>query len=104
VEEEADAPKKMRTGECLSLIISYSINPLCAGAQQRTWTVDGAIQDLLAGHYYCLDPAEQCQTKILTDAVMRGEFLTLSGARASGKTTRLFRLRELLEDEDYYCL
>ena len=68
------------------------------------WTVEGAIQDLLASHYYCLDPAEQSQTKILIDAVTRGEFRLLSGARASGKSTRLFRLRELLEAEGYYCL
>jgi energy-coupling factor transporter ATP-binding protein EcfA2 len=39
-----------------------------------------------------LDPVEQREHKLLVNAVLDSEFLLVLGARASGKTTRLFRL------------
>jgi len=58
----------------------------------------------MANHFFFLDPAENSQTKDVLRAVEDGEFLLVSGARASGKSTRLFRLRELLNDLGFYCL
>jgi hypothetical protein len=74
--EEADAPKRVRTGEFgrLSLTISILIQQTFVGARERTWTVDGAIQDLFPSQYYYVDPAEQSQTKELIGAITRGEF------------------------------
>ena len=68
----------------------------------RRWAVNGAI---LASHpYYYLDPAEQIETKRCLNAMMNGQIVLLAGARSSGKTTRLLRLRELLEEMGYQVI
>ena len=72
--------------------------------ERRRWSVNGPIYGPMTSQYYFLDPAEQSQNSLVVEAAMRGEYILLTGARASGKSTRLFRLRELLEEKGYICL
>jgi hypothetical protein len=54
-------------------------------------------------NYYFIDPAQQEQNKEFLKRIREGLFLMLLGARASGKTTRLLRLKLLLE-ADFVCI
>ncbi len=49
------------------------------------------------GRYY-VDPETHNETSICLDAVADGANLLLTGARASGKSTRLFWLRQKLNE------
>jgi len=68
--------------------------------------VDGqwAIETSDAGRYYYADPADQVETISCLDRLKTGGFVLLTGARASGKTTRLHRLMVQLEDDKYPCV
>lgn len=102
--EGAEAPKRTRAGEygCLTPILSYSPKHLCVDL--RRWNVNGPIFGPMTSQCYFLDPAEQEQNSLIVDYAMRGKFILLTGSRASGKSTRLFRLSELLQENGYYCL
>ncbi|PKC67992.1 hypothetical protein RhiirA1_457766 [Rhizophagus irregularis] len=54
-----------------------------------------------AGVYF-VDPLELSEP--LLNNIRKGEFMALHGARATGKTTRVFRVMEQLEEEGYLCL
>jgi len=54
--------------------------------------------------YYYLDPAKQDETKLCLNAVLDRQLVLLSGARSSGKSTRLLRLQELIDDMGYQGL
>ena len=69
---------------------------------QRQWAVNGAI--LATYPYYYLDPAEQIETKRCLDAMANRQIVLLPGARSSGKTTQLSRLRQLLELRGYQSI
>jgi hypothetical protein len=71
---------------------------------EKKWTVNGAINEENISNYYYVDPkGQQVTTRCLT-AVRDKEFLLLAGPRASGKTTRLLRLRTLLQESGLICL
>jgi hypothetical protein len=71
---------------------------------QRKWTVNGAItEDEMNGRYY-LDPGTQKVTLDCLDAVSEGTYMLLTGARASGKSTRLIWLQQKLEAMGYCAL
>ncbi len=55
------------------------------------------------GRYY-VDLETQNETSICLDAVADGAYLLLAGARASGKSTRLFWLRQKLNEMGYLAL
>ena len=70
----------------------------------KKWAVNGAIDEYEIPTFYYVDPkGQQATTRCLT-AVQKYEFLLLAGPRASGKTTRLIRLRMLLEESGFICL
>jgi hypothetical protein len=71
---------------------------------ERKWNVNEAIRRVDTHGCYYLDPGSQKENKHCLDAIRRGQFVLLSGARASGKTTRLFRLQVQLEEMGYQCL
>lgn len=50
---------------------------------------------MINDYYFWILPS---QNSLIVDQVLRGEFVFLTGPRASGKSTRLFRLRELLQE------
>ncbi|POG58340.1 hypothetical protein GLOIN_2v1885896 [Rhizophagus irregularis DAOM 181602=DAOM 197198] len=54
-----------------------------------------------AGVYF-VDPLELSEP--LLNNIRKGEFMTLHGVRATGKTTRVFRVMEQFEEEGYLCL
>jgi type II secretory ATPase GspE/PulE/Tfp pilus assembly ATPase PilB-like protein len=70
----------------------------------RKWTVNGAIRNVdLPGCYY-VDPGMQGETQHCLDRVQKHQLVLLSGARASGKTTRLFSIKNQLEAKGYQVL
>ena len=81
----------------------YSIELRCAHSlSPRKWTVNGAINvDEVRGRYY-VDPGTQDITTQCLSAVSDGTYMLLAGARASGKTTRLFWLHQKLVEMGYY--
>lgn len=47
---------------------------------------------------YYVDPIENKKDQMFIQKIMSGGMLMLTGARASGKSTRAFRFMQLLED------
>lgn len=70
----------------------------------KKWTVNGAIDEYDIPRYYYVDPKGQQETAHCLTAIREGKFLLLAGSRASGKTTRLLRLRTLLQESGLICL
>ncbi|KAF8347795.1 hypothetical protein F5887DRAFT_1072145 [Amanita rubescens] len=70
----------------------------------RRWAVDGGITENDANERYYVDPGTQDVTSLCLNAVSEGTYLLLGGARASGKSTRLFWLRQKLEAMGYWAL
>jgi len=70
----------------------------------RKWTVNGAIRENdIIGCYY-LDPETHSASTRCLEAVSDCQLALLWGARASGKTTRLLRLKRMLMDRGYEAL
>jgi len=89
----------------VSLYVSHQgflIATFSAGKRQKKWTLD-PIHPYMMDFIYFLDPLEQIQSKSILKSVLNGEFVVVTGARSAGKTTRLFRLRNLLENMGFYC-
>jgi hypothetical protein len=72
---------------------SENVKNLSLGRRERRWTVHAGINDLYTSQYYYVNPVTQPETKECLEAVKYRRFLLLTGSRASGKTTRLYRLR-----------
>ncbi|KAF9946482.1 hypothetical protein BGZ65_009666, partial [Modicella reniformis] len=53
---------------------------------------------------YYVDPAATKEYAEMFNRVIERQLMLLMGARASGKTTRLYRLGSQLADEGYRCL
>jgi hypothetical protein len=83
---------------------SLTSEHIFGGYVERKWNGNGAIRGADTRGCYYLDPGTQKENKRCLDAVLRRQFVMLSGARASGKTTRLFRLQVQLEEMGYRCL
>ena len=47
---------------------------------------------LILIRYYYVDPAEHRENETFLESITNGQFLMLMGARASGKSTRVYRL------------
>ncbi|CAG8636563.1 15587_t:CDS:2 [Funneliformis caledonium] len=67
----------------------------------RKWDTNGAIRKAQRTGVYFVDPLTLSEP--LLDRIREGEFMALYGARATGKTTRVFRVMEQLEEEGYIC-
>src|SRR6266542_594353 len=64
---------------------------------KRRWTVNSTIQNKMRNDVYFVDLKE---TNVpLLDMILRGEFVALYGARASGKSTRVYQVMEKLESQ-----
>ncbi len=67
----------------------------------RKWSVNGSIRHIdISGCYY-LDPGLQPASALCLTAVENSQFVLLSGARASGKSTRLLWLEMKLGSMAY---
>ncbi|ORZ08255.1 P-loop containing nucleoside triphosphate hydrolase protein [Lobosporangium transversale] len=72
--------------------------------KKRRWTVNGPIRFDDVNKVYYVDPADHDKNKEILQSVFRRDLVMLIGARASGKTTRLYRLIPQLADFGYRCL
>jgi hypothetical protein len=70
----------------------------------REWTVHGPIRGTDVNGCYYVDPGIQDEYKHCLKALQRRQFVLLAGARASGKTTRLFWLKRELEAKGYQVI
>jgi energy-coupling factor transporter ATP-binding protein EcfA2 len=59
--------------------------------------VNGAISKLNRQDFFYMDPSAS-NSKILLPHIDKGEFIMFYGARGSGKTTRIFRMQEQLQE------
>ncbi|RPB01778.1 hypothetical protein L873DRAFT_1842228 [Choiromyces venosus 120613-1] len=71
--------------------------------QQKRWTVNGPIRPFKSDSIYYVDPAEHEENTRFLASIRNRQLLILMGARASGKTTRLYRLMTQLTEEGYLC-
>jgi hypothetical protein len=70
----------------------------------RDWTVSEPLIRGLETVSYYVDPGIQDETKHCLKMLLRRQFLLLTGARVSGKTTRLFWLKRELEAKGYQVI
>jgi len=68
----------------------------------RKWTVNSAIQNKFRNDVYFVD-LEETNVPLL-DKILSGEFVALYGARASGKSTRVFQAMEKLKNQGIVCI
>ena len=68
----------------------------------RKWDTNGAIRKVQRAGVYFVDPLALSEP--LLNNIRKGKFIALHGARATGKTTRVFRVMEQLEEEGYTCI
>jgi len=68
----------------------------------RKWTINSAIQNKFRNDVYFVD-LEETNVPLL-DMILRGEFVALYGARASGKSTRVFQVMEKLKSQGIVCI
>jgi hypothetical protein len=68
----------------------------------RKWTINSAILNKFRNDVYFVD-LEETNVPLL-DKILSGEFVALYGARASGKSTRVFQAMEKLESQGIVCI
>ncbi|RHZ88674.1 hypothetical protein Glove_21g216 [Diversispora epigaea] len=69
--------------------------------KKRRWEVNGAIQPSIVHAVYFVDPIEESYP--LLEKIQKGQFVALHGPRASGKSTRVYQIREQLKN-DFICI
>jgi hypothetical protein len=94
---------KPRGSKLVRLIVSRVTSQLIRNPD-REWTVHGPIRGTDVNGCYYVDPGIQDEYKHCLKALQRRQFVLLAGARASGKTTRLFRLKRELEAKGYQVI
>ncbi|RHZ75162.1 hypothetical protein Glove_217g51 [Diversispora epigaea] len=72
--------------------------------RKKKWTINETIKPNEVQSVYFVDPAFNEKTTIFVQRIIKGSLLMLTGARASGKSTRVYRLIQQLHDHDYICL
>ncbi|GBC47782.2 P-loop containing nucleoside triphosphate hydrolase protein [Rhizophagus irregularis DAOM 181602=DAOM 197198] len=69
---------------------------------KRRWVVNGNIENESRNNVYFVD-LEETNVPLL-DMILKGEFVTLYGARASGKSTRVDQVMEKLKSQGIICI
>ncbi|PKC55716.1 hypothetical protein RhiirA1_502660 [Rhizophagus irregularis] len=69
--------------------------------KKRRWAVNSALMRDDRHLFYYSEPEGNDE---LSSMIWKGEYVALYGARASGKSTRVQRIRELLKDEGLNCI
>ncbi|PKY53971.1 hypothetical protein RhiirA4_472487 [Rhizophagus irregularis] len=69
---------------------------------KRRWTANSIIENSIRNYVYFVD-LEETNAPLL-DMILRGEFVALYGARASGKSTRVFQAMEKLKSQGIVCI
>ncbi|KAF0517974.1 transcriptional regulator [Gigaspora margarita] len=73
-----------------------------APKDKKLWTVNSAIRNKVRNDVYFVD-LEETNVPLL-DMILRGDFVALYGARASGKSTRVFQVMEKLKSQGIVCI
>ncbi|RUS22702.1 hypothetical protein BC937DRAFT_87684 [Endogone sp. FLAS-F59071] len=82
---------------------SHKIPVSSVPVETKRWTVDGAIKTKDIDSVYYVDPAENKENQRFLASIKSSQILMLMGARASGKSTRLYRLMSQLAEDGYRC-
>ncbi|RIA95673.1 P-loop containing nucleoside triphosphate hydrolase protein [Glomus cerebriforme] len=69
---------------------------------KRRWIVNNTIQNEMRNYVYFIDLEET--NILLLDMILRGEFVALYGAKASGKSTRVVQVMEKLKSQGIICI
>jgi hypothetical protein len=96
--EYSPPSKDPSRSEVFCVLISFTV------VVQKKWTVNGPIEAYEQSRYYFVDLVLQNANIACLDGMKNGEFILLMGARASGKTTRLFSLKSQLSGSSYRCI
>ena len=64
--------------------------------------VNGTIENAIRDYVYFVD-LEETNAPLL-EMILRGEFVALYGARASGKSTRVVQVMEKLKSQGIVCI
>jgi predicted AAA+ superfamily ATPase len=71
--------------------------------QVMKFATNGAILTSIKNHFFYVDPIEEEVTKNIIQKIKEGVWMFFYGPRACGKTTRIERVLETLEN-DYCCI
>ncbi|KAF9433089.1 hypothetical protein BGZ76_009907 [Entomortierella beljakovae] len=72
--------------------------------KKKRWTVNGGIRFKDINSVYYVDPAKQEESSEILRGISECQLVMLVGARASGKSTRLYRLVTQLAEKRYRCI
>ncbi|RUS16242.1 hypothetical protein BC937DRAFT_91453 [Endogone sp. FLAS-F59071] len=73
-------------------------------AKRKKWSVNSTILPRERPNFYFVDPADQKKNVDLLNNIVEGKYVLMHGARASGKSTRTWRVMEQLQQSGYLCL
>ncbi|RUS14156.1 hypothetical protein BC937DRAFT_94264 [Endogone sp. FLAS-F59071] len=73
-------------------------------AKRKKWSVNSTILPRERPNFYFVDPADQQKNVALLNNIVEGKYVLMHGARASGKSTRTWRVMEQLQEFGYFCL
>ncbi|KAF9172172.1 hypothetical protein BGX20_006216 [Mortierella sp. AD010] len=77
---------------------------LMGESKRKKWSVNSTILPRERSSVYFVDPAEIEKNRELLENIHDGKFVLMHGARASGKSTRVWRVMEQLQLSGYFCI
>ncbi|KAF8592403.1 hypothetical protein K439DRAFT_1625790 [Ramaria rubella] len=96
-------PNVIQSPGSVSLSSSHNKNLSVRDNITKKWNVNGAIRTIDIPGCYFTDPMEQTEMMNCLARIHASQYTLLAGARASGKSTRLHRLKEILR-HSHVCL
>ncbi|RUS30826.1 hypothetical protein BC938DRAFT_478913, partial [Jimgerdemannia flammicorona] len=92
-------------GDDVHVLVQLPVTVSLMGeAKRRKWSVNSTILPRERPNVYFVDPADQKKNVALLDNIVEGKYVLMHGARASGKSTRTWRVMEQLQESGYFCL
>ncbi|KAF9170801.1 hypothetical protein BGX20_008483 [Mortierella sp. AD010] len=73
-------------------------------SKRKKWAVNSTILPRERPLVYFVDPADLSKNLDLITNIKEGKYVLMHGARASGKSTRTWRVMEELQGSGYFCL
>ena len=81
---------------------SYEFFSTATRAKRKKWETNGAIGKSQRDIVYFVDPLELSEP--LLAKIRNGDFVALHGARATGKSTRVLKVIDRLEEDGFSCI
>ncbi|RUP50473.1 hypothetical protein BC936DRAFT_138972, partial [Jimgerdemannia flammicorona] len=73
-------------------------------SKRRKWSVNSTLLPRERQSVYFVDPADHERNKDLLENIAESKYVLMHGSRASGKSTRTWRVMEQLQASGYFCI